>query len=259
MSNETILVSAYMSDVFNVPGLDASQYIKYAEPLLMLPKKKIIFVDSTIFYKVYNTPKHSSTVLIPFDKKKLEVWWPETSDVTLPKVRSQKKDTFRYLRVQMYKVMWLKEVINMFGEDNQYMWIDFGYFKLLNGNKKLYTNDITKAISKTYNNIRLPGQPIKIPSNIKIPSAKKEALKWFKDNGYLDFQQGCPFFFLGGILGGKGSSIKILANEVEEWKNELKLMNCATWEVVIWWYVYLKNPDLFIPYKSKFHTILSYY
>lgn len=69
MSNETILVSAYMSDVFNVPGLDASQYIKYAEPLLMLPKKKIIFIDSTIFYKVYNTPKHSSTVLIPFDKK----------------------------------------------------------------------------------------------------------------------------------------------------------------------------------------------
>ena len=74
MSNETILVSAYMSDVFNVPGLDYSQYIKYAEPLLMLPKKKIIFIDSTIFYKVYNTPKLSSTVLIPFDKKKLEVW-----------------------------------------------------------------------------------------------------------------------------------------------------------------------------------------
>ena len=41
MSNETILVSAYMSGVFNVPGLDASQYIKYAEPLLMLPKKRL--------------------------------------------------------------------------------------------------------------------------------------------------------------------------------------------------------------------------
>ena len=58
MSNDTILVSAYMSDIFNVTGLDATQYFKYAEPLLMLPKKKFIFIDSTIFNKVYNIPKH---------------------------------------------------------------------------------------------------------------------------------------------------------------------------------------------------------
>ena len=37
----------------------------------------------------------ASTILIPFDKKKLEVWWPETTDVTLPRVRSEKKDTFK--------------------------------------------------------------------------------------------------------------------------------------------------------------------
>ena len=258
MSNNTILVSAYMSDILNVPGLDATQYFKYAEPLLMLPKKKFIFIDSTIFNKVYNIPKHPLTILIPFDKKKLEVWWPETSDVTLPRVRSGKKDTFKFLRVTMYKVMWIKEIINMFGDDNQYAWIDFGYFKLLNGNTNLYKTDITKAISKSYDNIRTPGQPIKL-SNLKIPSTKKEALQWFKNNGYLDFPQGNPFFFLGGILGGKGSSIKKLALQVEEWKNELKNINFATWEVVIWWYVYVKNPDLFIPYKSQFHTILSYY
>jgi len=245
MSNDTILVSAYMSDVFNVPGLDALQYFKYAEPLLMLPKKKIIFIDSTIFSKVYNTPKHPSTILIPFDKKKLEVWWPETTDVTLPRVRSEKKDTFKYLRVTM-------------GEDNQYAWIDFGYFKLLNGNTNLYKTDIMKAISKSYDTIRTPGHPIQL-SNLKIPSTKKEALQWFKNNGYLDFPQGNPFYFLGGIIGGKGSTIIKLATQVEEWKNELMNINFATWEVVIWWYVYLKNPDLFIPYKSQFHTILSYY
>ena len=76
MSEETILVSAYMSDIFNVPGLDVEQYAKWAEPLLMLPKKKIIFIDSAVFYKIYDRPKHSSTILIPFDKKKLEAWKP---------------------------------------------------------------------------------------------------------------------------------------------------------------------------------------
>lgn len=157
------------------------------------------------------------------------------------------------MRVQMYKVMWLLEVINMFDQEDQFMWLDFGYFKLLNGDIELYNSSLTNAVSKNYDKIRIASFNIQI---INVPDNKKDAFVWFKDNNYID---NVTFFLLGGIFGGKGSKIKIFADEVEKWKNELILQNAATWEVQVWWFIFLKNPDMFDTYNTQFHTLLSNY
>ena len=220
---KTTLVTAFvpLSD-YKVKSLD--EYLIFAKPLLDLKMNKIIFTTGEIINKL---------------KKKSDpyTFWVEIADellvvpdnlLNLPQNRNPNKDTLDYLLLQNTKPIFLKRAIELdtYNSDS-FIWIDFGISHILND------ANILEKLNRSYSfNDKIIAAGIwQAPINIDI----KNEVCWV---------------FAGGIIGGKSPVILDFYNECMRQFDKNIESNFITWEVNVWYQVYLNRPDLFKLYQS---------
>jgi hypothetical protein len=145
----------------------------------------------------------------------------------------------------LQKTDWMKKAIelNPFNSE-QFMWLDFGICHIIKD-----TNEFNNLIIKKCNNLINPNV-------IYSPTCKKDRItnNWF--NSYYLYYP--IFYFAGGMFIGSKKSIDQFDKSVK--KQTLKLLqdNKITFEVNVWYMIYLENHQLF-SLKSGDHNITMFY
>jgi hypothetical protein len=236
------LVSAFIHlDRKGVRSLD--EYLNYGKKLLEQDVNKIIFIDDSI-YETFKKYENENTKLIPtsLDKLYLYKFKNELGNIEVNSTNPS-KDTFEYFCIQCNKTEWIREVIEQnYYESDQFIWIDFSIYHILNTDLKL---DFLK--NKKYDNLR-------------IPSASLWKLE--KHNTYVfDYKKDILWFFCGGVFGGDKTNLLKFSQLVKEKCLQLiEKDKHLMWEVNIWYLVWKENPELFDAYIADHNTtIISRY
>lgn len=215
----TVLVSAFIDLKRGGELKSLNDYLKYCEPLLLLDHKKIIFIEDHIIPML---PKcHPSTIIIPFSKDDL---WYKYTDVKLPTIRNEKKDTLEYLKIQLNKTDWILRASDLLPEHRQFIWVDFGIGHVCK-------NPNWTKLLKEYDKIRIPG--------CRNPDG----------NTGIDTNM-INWFFCGGLLGGNIEKIRLLDIQTKNMCNFMGRRKEITWEVNIWLLVWHICPEIFDWYYS---------
>jgi hypothetical protein len=185
-------------------------------------------------------------VLIETDESEVIDWWPMDEDkVTTPSHRLESKDTIRYMRVIMYKTEWMVRAIGIKGDDKQYIWVDFGMFHIFKNDRQRYLSALEHASKQSYDGVRighiwqLPSEPT--PRSFEWSFGQAVQNKWY--------DRVC-WYFAGGVFGGNAKALRQFAQAVRRCKDECIRHRICTWEVNIWYIVFLSQPTLFQPYPA---------
>jgi|AntAceMinimDraft_5_1070358.scaffolds.fasta_scaffold96007_2 hypothetical protein len=237
MNNVTI-VTAFISN--SNKHRKTEEYINQGKKLLSIVLPKVVFIENHIFQKYFQQKidNYPLTKFIIINNHEISSIYEPVDKMTNFNLNTQtpNKDTKEYICLMLHKTEWLKKTIeqNNCYNTEQFIWIDFGIFHILNNDELLennFTNEIYK-INETKNN------------KIKIASC------WnLEMNFNIDPLTNILWYFLGGIFGGDKSSLIEFSELVK--KKALCILNehnTLTWEVNIWYLVYKENPALFNPY-----------
>ena len=117
--------------------------------------------------------------------------------------------------------------LNIFNT-NQFIWVDFGIYHIMNNDEELFIHLITNLNNKSYENIRIASGTC---YNLEQIFTK---IQWF---------------FLGGIFGGHKDKLLEFADLMKQkcidiMTNEKTII----WEVNIWFLIFLENQELFDRY-----------
>jgi hypothetical protein len=232
-------------------------YLEKAKKLLEIKIPKIIFIENHL---LENLPKDEMTHYIPFDIKELWFYphYERIKNLPNPRVANPKKDTNLYISVTIQKTEWMKKaaMINHFNTE-QFMWIDFGIFHISNDDIDFKNRIINKTRYKIQKDV------------IHLPSACKyqENFDDFQNYTRKMYQEGnlnksifkyAFWFFAGGMFMCNKNSIIKFSSLVKKKALELVENDLLTWEVNIWYMIYLENKDLFSVYTAD-HNVSMFY
>jgi hypothetical protein len=231
----TIIVSAFLENVNKRKDRNTEKYFEYGKKLLSVPIQKIIFMDENCFdmFKIF---QNDYTVIIPFKKKNMYFYEKEYFDkITKFNINSTcpEKDTLEYMFTICYKSEFIKDAINYFKKNEQFIWIDFGINHVMKCSDTEFQQKIINMCFKNYDNVRI-------------------ASIWDVNCNYsIDIYKDISWYFAGGIFGGNSTYLLKFADLVKE--NCIKIIkeyNTLMWEVNVYFLVYRKNKELFSLYKS---------
>lgn len=238
------IVSAFVGEINKISSYDI--YYSYSKYLLSSKCPKIIFVDNEM-YKIiieHNEYIEENTKLIKYNKNDI-YFYEEGYSKKIDKFNlhsdNADKNTIDYLFIQCNKTEWIKLAIqiNPFNTE-QFIWVDFGIYKIFNCNNGLdFSKKIENLSLKKYNNIRI-GSIWDL--NINYNTYNNKIVAWY---------------FAGGVFGGnKEKLLKFAEIMKEQCIKYIESNKTFTWEVNIWYLIYLKNKDLFDPYKCDHNNSL---
>lgn len=217
-----IIVSAYID--LNKKSCDVksiSDYLKYSLPLINLDHPKIIFLEPKVISLITNY--HPSTLFVPFSKDNL---FFNLHNLRLPVNANPNKDTHEYFAIQLNKTDWILKAHELFPNEKQFIWVDFGISHVCN-------NPNFVSLLKEYNNIRIAG--CLNPNNFINDRISTDNPNWV---------------FCGGLFGGHIYKLIIFDFLVKNYTNSMIKNGMITWEVNIWFEIYKDYPELFDWYYS---------
>lgn len=233
----TTIVSAFIENVFNNKDKDVNFYLERGKKLIELPYKKIIFLEKNIieYFKEY---KNDNTLFVEYSKDELTSIYDIPKDIILPQHRNKDKDTLLYLLVQNNKSEWVRKAIELnFYDTPNYMWIDFGITHVLEKFTDKFEQIVGNCITKKYDKIRIGAI-----NNLNLNSI-------YGLNLESDDKYNYPlWFFAGGVFGGDKDHLLLFTDLCKNKLKQIINIKKITWEVNVWYLVYLENKELFDPY-----------
>lgn len=233
----TTIVSAFIE---NTNERKSEFYLERGKKLLELPYKKIIFIEKNNidYFKDY---KNDNTLFVEYSKDDLTSIYDIPKDIILPKNRNKEKDTLMYLLVMNNKSEWIRKAIELkFYNTPNYIWIDFGITHVLKNYIDKFEQVVGTCITKKYDKIRIGAinnLNLKSPYGLNLES---------------DDKYNYPlWFFAGGVVGGHKDHLLLFADLCKNKLKQLINSNRITWEVNVWYFVYLENKELFDPYYCE--------
>lgn len=231
---EPVLVTAFIHQ--NNHYQDLNFYITNGKRLLETDFRKIIFMSKHIIPHFENL-RSKNNVFVEYDIENMYLHnYLDKLDHNTS--GNSNKDTNTFFAIMCNKTEFIRKAIedNVFKTDH-YFWIDFGIYKIFKENLCI------ENLKKHYNNVRI--------GNI-----------WdlhTKNNTNL-FQQ-ISWYFAGGVFGGHKTKLLRFADMMKKETLEfIENNNYLLWEVNLWYILYLKEPELFSPYKCDHNnTIVNNY
>lgn len=146
-----MFVTSYY-EIYNKPER-VPQYFKWFEPLGYSGLPIIVFTEEEFVHLFKDYPKTVQVIVLPL--KSLEMYQIcMTYDRELPTYRTPEKDTHEFFALMNAKIEFLKCAVE-YCQDDTFIWIDFGIFKLFKKPKK--------CIAKLYQLSKLSFTQIVIP------------------------------------------------------------------------------------------------
>ena len=250
INSENTIVSGFIKiNNNNNNNISILEYYEYGKHILYSDTPKIIFLDENI----YNILKpedfnNKNTYIHKLCKEDIYLYnyikYININDNII--TDNPDKDTLDYLMLMCYKTELMRKAveINYFNTTN-FIWVDFGIKKIIKCSNLDFINKL--------NNIRYN---IKDNDKIRIGNILS-----YQDYINYNFYRKICWFFPGGIFSGNQKVIIKFANLVKDKCIYLmSVYKLLTWEVNVWYMIYLDNKNLFSLYKCNHNdTIIDNY
>lgn len=285
LHSQTILVSAFISNINKRSDRNIDKYIEHGQLLLRTHLPKIIFIEKDV-YERYNLGGDDNsfrvcdheciydlsyqTLFVFFEK--YHMYFYEThldASMTQFKVNTPNplKDTPEYMFIQNYKSEWMRLSIQIveslqqmqlsvcadmylyldYPPNNQYIWIDFGISHMFQNNETLFHDKLHQMINRTENRFIVACQNGFQFNSVHFASCWNHQLEYI-----LDIYSNIYWVFAGSIFGGYKDALLEFADLVKhECIQTIQSKNTLMWEVNIWYLVYKKNHHLFSFYPAN--------
>jgi len=235
----TTFVSALVTDINKHRSLN--KYLEYGSLLLSTPVHKVIFLDKSLeeyskeFINEFN-------YFIYIDKQSL--FYYKDKERCNHFIQKNDKDTLEYLITQLNKNQWICQAIDVNPHNSeQFIWIDFGIRHMCSNLSDFKFKEQIFRISK------------KKISKIYIATVKPFFNLYKYDTHSL--LNSVIWFFAGSIFGGNPNYLLKFAKLTNDKINFiLDNFHTLTWEINIWYYIYVDNPDLFHCYLCNHNTTI---
>ena len=235
---DVTIVSSFLSNANNRDFHKNGEYLRNGKLILKSTTPKIIFLDEEMFSQISETdynPENTRLVLYG----RTQIYYMKYADKIeqVPSTDNPGKDTKEFLLIMWNKTECMREAIqiNPFNTD-YYVWIDFGI-------RYVCKESTDEEFIDKLNHLRQP----QLHNKVRIGGI------WNTNHRYRqDLINKIVWYFAGGVFGGKRSALFIFSEEMRKACDELVTNHrLATWEVNIWYFIYMKYPDLFDIYPSS--------
>lgn len=238
--SSTTLVSGFI-DLYKYDNVkrnesrSISTYLENAKHFISLPYPKVIFLEQDVLDIVKDFPYDSeNTVFIQFEKEELDLW-PQR-DLILqtcqrPACITKDKDTHDYMMLIIHKTSWMAKAVHLNPfKSTQFVWADFGLYHVVK-NPENFRKGFDSMMNTPLDKIRVAGC---WPPNDRTN---------YSDRWIL-------WYFSGGVFGGSSEVLLRFHSLVQEEVQKLISRGKITWEVNIWYEVYLQHPEMFSWYYA---------
>jgi hypothetical protein len=224
------------------------KYINYGKKLIDIPINKIIFIEQDVYeenlisYINDEILEHTKFIFIKKEDIYLYEYYDQITNFE-PITSTPNKDTIDYMFVQCYKTEFMRKAIEFTPyNDDQFIWIDFGIYHMINDDILFNKLILDLSISYDYDLIRIAG-------GIYVPPSED-----------FIYKKIC-WCFLGSIFGGNKNAILQFADLMKKKCIDIiTINNTITWEVNIWYLIYKEFPELFSIYVANHNsTIIQEY
>lgn len=249
MNNNNIIISAFLPDINKRNDRKIETYLTYGTSLLQTKIPKIIFTDPSLILQLRELDIYHLTIFVPFTKYQNYLYNYKNQLVHFsPNTDFKDKDTIDYMFLMCHKSEFMKialEYIKTESIDNiNLIWIDFGIRHMYSGSNEEFIQSIELMSIKEWE----PNNTIHLPYiwNLDIINTtnKIEQIQWY---------------FAGSIFAGNKNSILEFSNKVREKCIEIiEIYKTITWEVNIWYLIYLNNKELFSTYYGDHNNSIIY-
>ena len=217
-----ILVTAFLHNKEHYHNIDF--YMQYGVQILEIKQNKIVFMDKELI-DIFLPYENEYTRILPTTENDMYLY-PYLKDLN-HKVKGKKnKDSNFFFSVMCNKTEWLRQAVELqLYEGDQYIWIDFGIFKIFNQDVQI------SNLEKCYEKVRIAHI---WDLNINYSSNIMKEINWY---------------FAGGLFGGNKNKLIEFADIMKETTlNFIKENNYLVWEVNLWYILYKDHKELFEPY-----------
>lgn len=229
-----ILVTAFLHNKEHYQNIDF--YMQYGVQILEIKQNKIVFMDKELI-DIFLPYENEYTTILPTTENDMYLY-PYLKDLNHKIEGKKNKDSNFFFSVMCNKTEWVRQAIKLeLYEGNQYIWIDFGIFKIFNQDIQL------SKLHNCYNKVRIAHI---WDLNINYSSNIMKEINWY---------------FAGGVFGGDKNKLIEFADIMKQTTLDfIKENNYLVWEVNIWYMIYKQHKDLFDPYACDHNnTIVNNY
>lgn len=232
------IVSAFVSG--RNCNRSAAEYLQFARGLLDANCPKIIFVDPG-FAMLISERENLKLLCCNPDEFYLTKKATEHSCPNFSKINgNHKKDTLEYLILMCNKTEFMREAVatNPFGTEG-FVWVDFGM----------------KHVCPELSDAEYSG----LLETLSSKPLLEEELRSVRIARIWDLeQQPCghilhnvQWYFAGGVFGGTAATLIEFADKTRAKCLEITIeYGLLTWEVNVWYLIWLENKELFFPYHN---------
>lgn len=232
----TTIVSAFLSNVNIRNDRKADKYYEYGKLILKSTCNKIIFLDDEMMERIKPTDFDSSTTVIHRYNKENSYLFTNRSLCNFHVNSSYpEKDTIEYMYTNCNKTEWIREAIRVDPfSSNNFIWVDFGIRHFCKSSDVDFVAMLNSLATKSYENVRIANI---WDLNHKLNGNIFQDIKWY---------------FAGSVFGGNKTKLIAFADFMRE-KCEviMQSLQTITWEINIWYLIYLEYKDLFEPYTCN--------
>ena len=217
-----ILVTAFLHNKEHYQNIDF--YMQYGVQILEIKQNKIVFMDKELI-DIFLPYENEYTRILPTTENDMYLY-PYLKDLN-HKVKGKKnKDSNFFFSVMCNKTEWLRQAVELqLYEGDQYIWIDFGIFKIFNQDVQI------SNLEKCYEKVRIAHI---WDLNINYSSNIMKEINWY---------------FAGGVFGGNKNKLIQFADIMKQTTLDfIKENNYLVWEVNLWYILYKDHKELFEPY-----------
>lgn len=217
-----ILVTAFLYNKEHYQNINF--YKQYGVQLLEIKQNKVVFMDKSLI-DIFLPYENEYTKILPTTETDMYLY-PYLNTLDHKIEGNINKDSNFFFSVMCNKTEWLRQAIKLqLYEGEQYIWIDFGIFKIFNQDIQL------SNLQNCYNKVRI--------GHI-----------WDLELIYsVDIKRKIAWYFAGGLFGGNKNKLIEFADIMKETTlNFIKENNYLVWEVNLWYILYKDHKELFEPY-----------
>ena len=217
-----ILVTAFLYNKEHYQNINF--YKQYGVQLLEIKQNKVVFMDKSLI-DIFLPYENEYTKILPTTETDMYLY-PYLNTLDHKIEGNINKDSNFFFSVMCNKTEWLRQAIKLqLYEGEQYIWIDFGIFKIFNQDIQL------SNLQNCYNKVRI--------GHI-----------WDLELIYsVDIKRKIAWYFAGGLFGGNKNKLIEFADIMKETTlNFIKENNYLVWEVNLWYMIYKQHKELFDPY-----------
>jgi hypothetical protein len=226
----TTIVSCFITGINNINYRNTDKYLELGKNLIECDILKVIFMNQYLIDSITDYNKNN-TIFIPFEKEDLyyNKYKNEITDFVV-NTNNKDKDTLDYMLLQNNKPEFLQKAIELnHFHTNQYVWVDFGIFHMIQNPKEKFMEYIHNLQNKSYENVRI-----------------SSCVNPINYENYRDVYKNIVWYFAGSVVGGSSQSLTIFSEKCrEKVKEVIQEKKSLMWEVNIWYLVFMENKELF--------------